>query len=390
MNTLINKALLPFIFLLFASTWSIAQKDLYFPERGTSWEEHSPETAKADPNKLQKAVDFALSNEYSGSRDLRQAILKGFEREPFHKILGPTKKRGGPAGLILKNGYIIAKWGDPRRVDMTFSVTKSYLSTVAGLAVQENLIRSEKDKVREYVWDGKFNGDHNAKITWEHLLNQSSDWNGSLWGGWDWADRPPKEGGLDDWQFRTLQEPGSIMEYNDVRVNLLAYSLLQVWRKPLPQVLKEKIMDPIGASTTWRWFGYENSWVNVDGIQMQSVSGGGHSGGGLFISAEDHARFGLLFLNNGNWNGRQLLDLSWIEKATTSSPANSTYGYMWWLNKPGSRHWEGVSESVYYAAGFGGNFIVVDQEHDLVIVTRWLEPKKIGELVRMVIEAMDE
>jgi hypothetical protein len=49
--------------------------------------------------------------------------------------------------------------------------------------------------------------------------------------------------------------------------------------KPLPVILK--IMDPIGASTTWRWYGYENSFVNVDGSMMQSVSGGGHSGGGV-------------------------------------------------------------------------------------------------------------
>jgi hypothetical protein len=52
---------------------------------------------------------------------------------------------------------------------------------------------------------------------------------------------------------------------------VFAYSLLQVWRKPLPVVLKDKIMDPIGASSTWRWYGYENSFVNMDGIMMQSV-----------------------------------------------------------------------------------------------------------------------
>ena len=78
-----------------------------------------------------------------------------------------------------------------------------------------------------------------------------------------------------------LNEPGTFFKYNDVRVNLLAYSLLQVSRKPLPVVLKEKIMDPIGASTTWRWYGYDNSFVNIDGVMVQSVSGGGHFGGGL-------------------------------------------------------------------------------------------------------------
>ena len=121
------------------------------------------------------------------------------------------------------------------------------------------------------------------------------------------------------------------MEYNDVRVNLLAYALLQVWRKPLPMVLKEKIKDPVGASPTWRWFGYENSWTNVDGLKMQSVSGGGHSGGGIFMNTEDHARYGLLFLNKGNWNGKQLFSKNWIEKITTPSAGESAYGYLWWL-----------------------------------------------------------
>ena len=74
-------------------------------------------------------------------------------------------------------------------------------------------------------------------------MTQSSDWSGTLFGMRDWADRPPKEGGIDDWKYRELHEPGTKYEYNDVRVNVLAYSLLQVWRKPLPMVLKEKIIN---------------------------------------------------------------------------------------------------------------------------------------------------
>jgi CubicO group peptidase (beta-lactamase class C family) len=337
---------------------------------------------------LETAITFAKDNEYSGSRDLRIAVLKGFSHEPYHKIMGPTKKRGGPAGMILKNGYRIASWGDIDRVDMTFSVTKSYLSTVAGLAFDQKLI-SPKEKVSATIWDTTFDGDHNQQITWEHLLNQSSDWSGTLWGGHDWADRPPKEGSIDDWKNRMFYAPGTHFEYNDVRVNLMAYSLLHLWRKPLPQVLKEKIMDPIGASSTWRWFGYDTSWIDLDGHRVQSVSGGGHSGGGLFINTIDHARFGLLFLNEGVWNGKQLISKGWIEKATTSSPAQINYGYMWWLNKKGTnRFWEGVPENVFYAAGFGGNFIVIVPDEELVIVTRWIEPSQIGSFVKGVLDAL--
>ncbi|RNC87830.1 MAG: class C beta-lactamase-related serine hydrolase [Winogradskyella sp.] len=376
-----------FVFLSF-SCCANSQTN-YFPERNLTWEERTPADVNIDSALLNEVVEFAEANEYSGSRDLRIAILKGFAREPFHEILGPTKKRGGPAGLIIKDGYIIAKWGDTKRVDMTFSVTKSFLSTVTGLAVDKGLITNETDFVKDYLWDGTFNGDHNSKITWQHLLQQNSDWSGELWGGKDWADRPPRKGDLDDWKNRTYKEPGTFMEYNDVRVNVLAYSALHVWRKPLPQVLKEHVMDKIGASTTWRWFGYDNAWTTIDGLQMKSVTGGGHSGGGIFISAEDMAKFGLLFLNNGKWKDNQLVSNAWIERAITPSKPNVNYGYMWWLNKKGPRHWEGVSEDVYYAAGFGGNFIVVDRPHNIVVVTRWLEPSKIGEFMQKLTKTLN-
>ncbi len=360
----------------------------YFPPRG-QWEAREAATLGINQSLLSDAVQFAESNEYSGSKDLRIAILEGFRNEPFHEILGPTRKRGGPAGLIIKDGFIVAQWGDTERVDMTFSVTKSYLSTVAGLAVDEGLISSTKDLMGDYVWDGTFDGAHNSKITWHHLLNQSSAWSGTLFGIKDWGDRPPRNGGIDDWKFMKPVEPGTVMEYNDVRVNVLAYSLLNVWRKPVPQVLKEKIMDPIGASTTWRWFGYKDAWVTVDGLQMKSVTGGGHSGGGLFINTFDHARFGLLFLNNGNWGGKQLISENWVNAVQQSSEAMASYGYMWWLNR-GPRKWDGVDdESIYYAAGFGGNFIVVDKTNNMVIVTRWLEPSMIGELVKKVQAAIE-
>jgi len=383
------KNLTLFLFLLTNFSALFAQTEYYFPEKNANWEEKQAEDFELNSNAITAAINFAKTNEYSGSRDLRIAILKGFEREPFHEILGPTKKRGGPAGLILKNGYIIAKWGETQRVDMTFSVTKSFLSTVAGLAEDQGLIASTKDTVVDYIWDGTFEGAHNGTITWEHLLQQNSAWSGELWGGKDWADRPPKDGGVDDWKFAKPKTPGTVMEYNDVRVNVLAYSLTHVWRKPMPLVLKENVMDKIGASTTWRWHGYENAWTEIDGLRMKSVTGGGHSGAGLFINTEDMARFGLLFLNNGTWKSEQIISESWIKKATSPSKPNVNYGYMWWLNNKGKRHWKGLSENIYYAAGFGGNFIVIDKENDMVVVTRWLEPSKIEEFMQLVSKGLD-
>ena len=357
----------------------------YFPD--STWQTKKPAELKMNAALIDSAISFAIHNETKTDYDLRIANLKAFANEPGFKIAGPMRERGKPAGIILKNGYIVAQWGDVKRVDMTFSVTKSYLSTVAGLAVDDHLIKNIDERVNEYVWDGKFDGEHNSKITWRHLLTQSSDWSGCLFDVCDWADRPPRQGTIDDWKNRKLLEPGTTFEYNDIRVNLLAYSLLQVWRKPLPVILRQKIMDPIGASTTWRWHGYDNSFVNVDGMMIESVSGGGHFGGGLFINTLDHARFGLLFLRKGKWKNKQLISEQWVNAVNKPSAANKSYGLMWWTNE--EARLGSISKNIYSADGFGGNFIVVDNEHDLVIVVRWLEPNKIGDLVRLVISATE-
>lgn len=356
-----------------------AQSDsVYYPSRTGEWESRRAEDMGMNADSLKKAVNFAKVNEFNGPRDLKIAISNSFE--PDNTIVGPTKDRGGPAGMVIKGGYIVAEWGDTKRVDMTFSVTKSYLSTTAGLALDAGLIKDVREKVGGYVRDGTFDSEHNSKITWHHLLNQSSDWSGTLFDKPDWADRPPRRGTPQEWEQRELKEPGTSFKYNDVRVNVLAYSLLQVWRRPLPVILKEKIMDPIGASSTWRWHGYENSWVTIDGLKMQSVSGGGHRGGGMFISTRDQARFGYLFLRNGKWKDKQLISEKWIQMLRTPSEANATYGYMWWLN----------NVSIFSAVGFGGNYVVVDQEHDLVIVTRWLAPPKRDEFLIAVINSVGE
>ena len=381
--TISYKFILTAILAIFLHT--VYSQQLYFPD--SIWQTKKPAELKMNAVLLDSAVSFALQNDSKTDYDLRIANMKAYANEPNYKIAGPMRERGKPAGIILKNGYIVAQWGDVKRVDMTFSVSKSFLSTVAGIAVDDHLIKNIDDHVNEYEWDDKYEGDHNSKITWRHLLTQSSDWSGCLFDVCDWADRPPKQGGIDDWKNRKLLEPGSVFEYNDIRVNLLAYSLLQVIRKPLPVVLRERIMNPIGASTTWRWYGYDNSFVNVDGQMIESVSGGGHFGGGIFINALDQARFGLLFLRKGKWKNQQLISSTWVNAVGQPSAANKSYGLMWWTNK--ENQLGNISKNIYYANGFGGNFIVVDNEHDLVLVARWLEPNKIGELVQLVIKATE-
>src|SRR5262245_46413525 len=177
-----------FGFILFVYVKSDSQ--LYYPD--SNWQTKKPSELKLNAALIDSAINFAIHNETKTDYDLRVANLKAYANEPNYKIAGPMKERGKPAGIILKNGYIVAQWGDVKRVDMTFSVSKSFLSTVAGLAIDDHIIRTIDDSVKAYVWDGKFDGPHNSKITWRHLLTQSSDWSGCLFDVCDWADRPPR------------------------------------------------------------------------------------------------------------------------------------------------------------------------------------------------------
>jgi len=273
-------------------------------------------------------------------------------------------------------------------VDMTFSVTKSFLSTTVGLAYDRKLIRDLNDRVQPYVPGEHFESEHNAKITWDHLLRQTSDWQGAIWGKPDWADRPPSSVALRDWMTRKRAEPGTTYKYNDARVNLLAWAALNVWRRPLPQVLKEYVMDPIGASNTWRWHGYTNSWVDLDGLKVQSVSGGGHFGGGMFISARDQARFGYFTLRRGKWNDKQLLSDRWFTMATTPTKVEPGYGFMNYFLNTGKKALPSAPESSYVHRGAGPNVVYVDKENDLVVVIRWISDDKTDAFIGRVLAAI--
>ncbi|MGM0945672.1 MAG: serine hydrolase domain-containing protein [Bacteroidota bacterium] len=388
---------------------SVGRSQSYFPDKG-NWETKSPEELSLNPEKIKEAIEFAIANESDQNPNLKIAHYESaFGREPFGYPVGPMKTRGPATGLIIYKGYLVGQWGQPDRVDLTFSVAKSFLSTTAGLAVEKGLIQSEKDLVYPYMAPiypyepyktmmnksdhvmeddvfELFDTDHNRKITWDHLLRQTSDWEGTLWGKPDWGDRPAE--GVAQKRARPQNEPGSVYEYNDTRVNVLALALLNVWRKPLPKVLKEHIMDPIGASDTWRWTGYENSFIILDGEIVQSVSGGSHWGGGMMLSAWDQARFGYLTLRDGNWKGQQLISEEWLLKSKTPTPANPGYGFMnYFLNEDQKRVPKGP-KSAFLHIGAGTNMIYVDQKNDLVIVARWIPNSEKAKLIELILESL--
>ena len=347
----------------------------YFPDNDADWE---PIEAKR-PKELEKAINFAIENESILDRDIQKALEnRAFaEPPPWGDIIGKTRPREGPQGMILLNGRLLTKWGNPSRPDITFSVAKSFLSMCAGLLMDEGLIPNLDNRVVELVQDGGFDAPQNQDITWRQMLQMTSEWTGELWGKPDQVDHnrdlsmQPRDNEKKG-AARTLKKPGTHWEYNDVRVNRLALALLRVAKRPLPELLKERIMDPIGASQSWEWHGYENSWVDVDGKMIQSVSGGSHWGGGMFINSFDQARVGLLIQNNGNWNGRQLLSENYIAQAFEPCSINGDYGLFWWLNTTGKRLPHASTKSIC-ALGFGSNFIWIEPDLKLTCVLRWIE-----------------
>ncbi len=365
------------------------------PADGTPWDRVAPEAAGFDAAKLQEAVAFALANETKWQRDVRTQLETGtFEPPPDNFLFGPVANRSGPNGLILRGGKLVASWGDTRAVDMTFSVAKSYLSILAGLAVADGLIRDLDEPVGRTVDDGGFDGPHNGAITWRHLLHQTSEWEGTLFGKPDQIDRNRTlatefagTSNMKKGEARPLRDPGSYWEYNDVRVNRLSLALLRRFGRALPQVFAERVMAPIGASSEWRWSGYSNSYVLVNGQSIRSVSGGGHWGGGVFIHAEDQARIGLMMARNGAWGGKQILSADWVSQSVTPCAIKPDYGFLWWLNTGRGPKPSAPADS-YWATGAGGNFTWVDPTHDIVAVLRWHDAAQLDAWIGRVLGAL--
>ncbi len=367
-------ALLMLTAVLFAPRFVATQEtETYFPDR-FDWQHKKPDEVGMAAARVDEAVKMAIDSESTTPRDLGLMLAESFGRnEPFDTPIGPVKTRAAANGILTRHGYIVAEWGEPRSVDMTFSVTKTFLTTVIGLAWQRGLIRDVNDYARAYMPPGVdlFEAPHNQNIKWDDLLRQTSDWQGTLWGKPDWADRPEGKTPA-DWPNRELHEPGTHYKYNDVRVNVLALAALHVWRRPLPDVLRQEVMEPIGASSTWRWYGYDNSWVEIDGQKIQSMTGGGHWGGGMFINAFDMARFGYLFLRKGKWKGHEIVSEKWIQMARTPGPANANYGFANWFLNTARKPLTNAPETIVYFEGNGANVIYVDWDNDVVAVVRWI------------------
>jgi CubicO group peptidase (beta-lactamase class C family) len=335
----------------------------YFPAAG-EWQRKTPGEVGMDAAKLNDAIAFMKAHETTVARDFSD------QQRIFGTLLGsvPTE-RAATNALVIRHGYIVAEFGETTRPDPTYSVAKSMLATVAGVAVARGLIRDVDEPVANTIKDGGYDSPHNRLVTWRHHLQQESEWEGVMWG--KNANFLGTEAfGEGEMKPREIQAPGSYYEYNDVRINRFSLSLLQLFKKQVPDVFRDEVMNPIGASNTWKWVPYANSYTTIDGKRVASVSGGTRWGGGVWISSYDEARFGLLWLRRGKWGNRQIVPEPYVKLATAPSAHGPDYGFLWWLNTTG-KEWAGSPTNMFEARGAGGNIIMVDPTHDLVVVWRW-------------------
>jgi len=319
--------------------------------------------AALDEVRLAEAIAAGTGHWTEAAADM-DTYLAGQVADASHtEVIGPLLAASGGSGVVRFAGREVASWGDPSVPEMAFSATKSVASVAAGIAYDAGLLVSEQ-RVREVLDVPEFAG---RDITWEHLLQQTSQWEGTLWG---------KPTSVDLQSYREGTEvhgtpPGQGWAYNDVRMNLLTYALTLLLGRSLEEVLREKVMTPLGASSSWSWHGYRNSFVEVSGISVPVVSGGAHWGGGLFISAADLALLGQLYLDGGRAGDNQLISTEWIRRSWTPCEVKSEYGYLWWLNDH-RKPWPTAPSTGRGARGNGGRHLLwIDPARDLVLCSRW-------------------
>ena len=327
---------------------------------------------------MEEAIRFAKAHESAWDREPGQNFgVHKDDPPPWNRLFGPVHARGPVSGVILKQGKEIANWGEPDRADLTFSVAKMYLALLAGVAYDRGLLPDVNEPIGKRLPGIGFDEGNNALVTWKHMLQQTSEWTGTLWGIPDQADHyravtfgetPAGQKG----DPRPLQKPGTYWEYNDVRINQLAYALLHLFQAPLPDVFRDNIMRPVGASEDWQWVGYDNAWVEIGGMRVQSVTGGTHWGGGMSISAHDQAKIGQMLLDDGMANGKRVLSAEWLKQMRQPSELAPYYGYLIWLNHE-RKIFPSLPDSSFFGIGAGSSFTWVEPENQLVVIVRWLE-----------------
>ncbi len=260
--------------------------------------------------------------------------------------------------MVLHHGRVVAeKWWDgasPEQPHVMNSVSKSFTATAVGFGIAEGLL-SLDDRVVSFFPD-KVPPDRSPNLdgmTVRNLLTMST---GQV--------REPQRRGQDDWIAAFMaapveDTPGATFRYNSMATFMLSAIVQKVSGQKLTDYLKPRLFDPL-AIEGYRW---EES---PDGINC--------GGWGLYIKTEDMAKFGQLFLQEGRWNGKQILPEGWTAEASTSKIASGPAGHEHdrapddeWSQGYGYQMWRCTPPGVYRADGARGQFIFVIPDRDAVV-----------------------
>lgn len=275
------------------------------------------------------------------------------EKQGFNPaILGKIErvmKKAEANGVLIRNGYLVAEWnyGGPSNTQFhTMSIGKSFTSLILGLALDDKLIPSLDTKVRE-IYPAFEAGPFTNQITFRHLATMTSGIKSSR----------------HQLNYTKLSPPGTALIYHCDQCAHLARALTYLYGRTLCDVLKERILDPIGAQSQWDID--EPPWSPVatkDGRKVPVNTGYGC----IYFTTSNLAKAGHLFLNYGKWKGKQLISSDYIKECWTEIPQKPLrpchwgmgYGLYWWRLVPG----------VWHMSGWGGQFCMVWPEYNVVMV----------------------
>ena len=281
-------------------------------------------------------------------------------RKNFDNFLALT---GTTAFMVIKDDRVLYEkyFNGYQRdsINTSFSIAKSITSALIGIAIDEGLIASADDPVTKYIPELKQKDPRFNNITIKNLLTMSSGLR-YVEQSLPWSDDTKT---YYNTNLRSLalsakieEAPSKRFHYNNYNPLLLGMILERTTHKHVSRYLEEKIWKPLGMDAPASW--------SLD----SDVSGFEKMESGINARAIDFAKIGRLFLNNGDWNGRQIISQKWINESTrpdtTSDPA-PFYQYMWWVDITSSRD---ASHYNFYAAGNYGQFIYVIPEKNTIVV----------------------
>jgi CubicO group peptidase (beta-lactamase class C family) len=290
------------------------------------------------------------------------------------------------AVVIVVDGVVLDQWGEVTTKFIVHSIRKSFLSALYGDYVKNGTIDLDATLEDLGIDDKEPSLTEQEKTaTVRDLLKARSG---------IYHDAAAESPGMKALKpKRHSHKPGTFWYYNNWDFNVLGTIFEQQTKKDIYEAFKEDIADPIQME----------DYRSMDGMRGQ-VPESIHSAYHFRMTARDMARFGLLMLRKGQWNGTQIIPADWVNESTEAHSdarlyGSDAYGYMWWVAKDGLRykHMPGVNlkQGTYSARGHGGHYIFVIPDYDMVIVHRvntyiqgnFVSGRNVGNLLRLILEA---